>query len=55
VLATPPQKLVVLIKISRDTKYQAMVDIVDELKVNNVSRFGLAPLEDKERAEVENL
>jgi biopolymer transport protein ExbD len=55
VLAKQNQKLVVLIKISRDTKYQAMVDIVDELKVNNVSRFGLAPLEDKERAEVENL
>jgi biopolymer transport protein ExbD len=48
-------KLVVLIKISRDTKYQTMVDIVDELKINDLSRFGLAPLEPNEQAEVENL
>ena len=48
-------KLVVLIKIARDCKYQTMVDIIDQLEIHDMSRFGLAPLEDKEKAEVETI
>ena len=48
-------KLVVLIKIARDAKYQSMVDIIDQLEIHGVSRFGMAPLEDAERHEVEGI
>jgi biopolymer transport protein ExbD len=48
-------KLVVLIKIARDVKYETMVDIIDNLEIHDMSRFGLAPLEEKEKAEVEGI
>lgn len=48
-------KLIVVIKIARDAKYESMVDVIDELQVHGVSRFGLAKLTDAERAEVEGI
>ncbi len=48
-------KIVVVIKIARDAKYEAMVDIIDQLQIHGVSRFGLAKLDAKERAEVEGI
>ena len=48
-------KLVVVIKIARDAKYEVMVDIIDQLQIHGVSRFGLSKLEDAERAAVEGI
>ena len=48
-------KLIVVIKIARDAKYESMVDIIDELQIHGVSRFGLSKLEDAERAAVEGI
>ena len=46
---------VVIIRIDRDAKFHAMVDIIDELDMNNLSRFSLQTLQDKEKQEVESL
>jgi biopolymer transport protein ExbD len=46
---------VVIIRIDRDAKFHAMVDIIDELDMNNLSRFSLQTLADKEKQEVESL
>jgi biopolymer transport protein ExbD len=46
---------VVIIRIDRDAKFHTMVDIIDELDLNNLSRFSLQTLQDKERQEVESL
>jgi biopolymer transport protein ExbD len=48
-------KLVVLIKIDRAAKYKYMVDIIDQLQFAELNRFSLAPLEPKEKSEVEAL
>jgi biopolymer transport protein ExbD len=48
-------KLVVLVKIDRLTKYRYMVDIIDQLQFAEMNRFSLAPLEPKEKQEVEAL
>jgi biopolymer transport protein ExbD len=48
-------KLVVLIKIDRLAKYKYMVDIIDQLQFAEMNRFSLAPLDPKEKAEVEAL
>jgi biopolymer transport protein ExbD len=48
-------KLVVLVKIDRPTKYHYMVDIIDQLQFAELNRFSLAPLEPKEKQEVEAL
>ncbi len=48
-------KLVVLIKIDRAVKYKYMVDLIDQLQFAELNRFSLAPLEPKEKAEVESL
>ena len=48
-------KLVVLVKIDRPTKYMYMVDIIDQLQFAELNRFSLAPLEPKEKQEVEVL
>jgi len=37
-------RLTTLVKVDRKGKYEMMVDIMDELNVANVSRFGIAPL-----------
>ena len=41
--------------IDRDAKFHTMVDIIDELDMNNLSRFSLQTLADKEKREVESL
>jgi biopolymer transport protein ExbD len=48
-------KLVVLVKIDRLTKYMYMVNIIDQLQFAELNRFSLAPLEPKEKQEVESL
>ena len=48
-------KLVVLVKIDRGAKYKYMVDLIDQLQFAELNRFSLAPLEPKEKAEVEAL
>ena len=48
-------KLVTLIKIDRKGKYTAMVDIMDELNLANVTRFSLAPLVDADKALLDKL
>ncbi|HEY6573089.1 MAG TPA: biopolymer transporter ExbD [Candidatus Eisenbacteria bacterium] len=48
-------KLVVLVKIDRTVKYKYMVNLIDQLQFAELNRFSLAPLEPKEKAEVEAL
>lgn len=48
-------KLTVLIKIDRKGKYHAMVDIMDELNLANMTRFSLAPLMDADRKLLETV
>jgi len=45
-------KLVVLIKIDRKAKYHAMIDIIDELNLANLTRFSLAPMTDIDKKEM---
>jgi len=45
-------KLVVLIKIDRKSKYHAMIDIIDELNLANLTRFSLAPMTDIDKKEM---
>ena len=42
-------KLTVLVRVDRKCKYSTMVNIMDELNLANISRFSLAPLQDKDR------
>ena len=46
---------VVIIRIDREAKFHAMVDIIDDLDVNNLSRFSLQTLTPEEKKEVEGL
>jgi biopolymer transport protein ExbD len=48
-------KLVVLVKIDRDTRYKYMVSIIDQLQFAELNRFSLAPLTPAEEKEVEIL
>ena len=48
-------KLVVLVKIDRDTRYKYMVNIIDQLQFAELNRFSLAPLTPAEEKEVEVL
>ena len=48
-------KLITLIKIDGKAKYIDMVDIMDELNLNNINRFSLVPMEDKDRQLIEKL
>jgi biopolymer transport protein ExbD len=48
-------KLITLVKIDRACKYSVMVDTLDELGLAGIDRFSLAPLEDAEKKEVEEL
>ncbi len=44
-------RLITLIKVDRKAKYQDMVNIIDELNIDNVTRFSLAPMtSDDQRA-----
>ncbi|HUI30040.1 MAG TPA: biopolymer transporter ExbD [Candidatus Acidoferrales bacterium] len=42
-------RLITLIKVDRKAKYQDMVNVIDELNVDNVTRFSLAPMTDDDR------
>ena len=46
-------KLVVLVRIDRLVKYHYMVGIIDDLQFADLNRFSLAPLEPKEKQEVD--
>lgn len=48
-------KLVNLVKVDRKAKYQAMVDIMDELQLANVGRFSLAPMSESDAKELQKL
>jgi len=48
-------KIIVLIKIDRDAKFNNMVHIIDELDLANLTRFSLGTLSPQEKAEVEKL
>jgi biopolymer transport protein ExbD len=42
-------KLITLVQIDRDAKYNDMVDIIDELNLANITRFSIAPLKDTDK------
>jgi biopolymer transport protein ExbD len=42
-------KLITLVQIDRDAKYNDMVDIIDELNLANITRFSIAPLKDADK------
>ena len=46
---------VVIIRIDREAKFHAMVDIIDELDLAKMTRFSMAPMTDDEKKEVETL
>jgi biopolymer transport protein ExbD len=46
-------KLITLVKVDRKSKYNQMVDVMDELQVANITRFSLAPMFDQDKVEVE--
>ena len=49
------QKLIVIIKIDREAKFDFMVHIIDELDLAKLTRFSLGSLSPEEKAEVEKL
>jgi biopolymer transport protein ExbD len=42
-------KLITLVQIDREAKYNDMVDIIDELNLANITRFSIAPMTDKDK------
>ena len=48
-------KIVVLIKIDRDAKFNNMVSIIDQLDIAHLDRFSILELDAKDKAEVEKL
>ena len=48
-------KIVVLINIDREAKFNNMVSIIDQLDVVKLDRFSIIELSPKDKAEVENL
>jgi biopolymer transport protein ExbD len=42
-------KLITLVQINRDAKYNDMVDIIDELNLANITRFSIAPMTDADK------
>lgn len=46
-------KLVVLVKIDRKSKYHAMIDIIDELNLANLTRFSLSPMTEIDKKEMQ--
>lgn len=45
-------RLITLIKVDRDAKYNNMVEIIDALNVENVTRFSIAAMTDADKAEL---
>ena len=48
-------KLVTLVKVDRKSKYETMVNIMDELNLANITRFSLAPMLDQDKAMIQKL
>jgi biopolymer transport protein ExbD len=42
-------KLITLVQIDRDAKYNDMVDIMDELNLANITKFSFAPMKDTDK------
>ena len=42
-------KLITLVQIDRDAKYNDMVDIMDELNLANITKFSIAPMKDVDK------
>ena len=42
-------KLITLVQIDRDAKYNDMVNIMDELNLANITKFSIAPLKDTDK------
>jgi biopolymer transport protein ExbD len=42
-------KLITLVQIDRDARYNDMVDIIDELNLAKITRFSMAPLTDADK------
>jgi biopolymer transport protein ExbD len=42
-------KLITLVQIDRDSKYNDMVDIIDEINLAKITRFSIAPLKDTDK------
>ncbi len=42
-------KLITLVQIDRDAKYNDMVDIMDELNLANITKFSFAPMKDVDK------
>jgi biopolymer transport protein ExbD len=42
-------KLITLVQIDREAKYNDMVDIIDELNLAKITRFSIAPLKDTDK------
>ncbi|MFA3783333.1 ExbD/TolR family protein [Melioribacteraceae bacterium 4301-Me] len=45
-------KLVVLVKIDRKSKYHVMIDVLDELNLDSITRFSLAPMNEIDQKEM---
>ncbi|HTR80821.1 MAG TPA: biopolymer transporter ExbD [Bacteroidota bacterium] len=48
-------KLITLIKVDRKGKYAMMVNIMDQLNVADITRFSLAPFDDKDKQLIEKI
>ncbi len=48
-------KLITLLKIDDKAKYIDMVDIMDELNINNITRFSLAPMAEQDKKDIISL
>ena len=53
-LAANPN-LITLVKVDRESTYESMVDIMDELNLANISRFSLAPYNEADRHLIESV
>jgi biopolymer transport protein ExbD len=48
-------KLITLVKVDGKAKYIDMVDIMDELNINDITRFSLAPMLDEDKKQIGKL
>ena len=48
-------KLITLVQIDRDAKYNDMVDIMDELNLANITKFSFAPMKDADKKLIANV
>ncbi len=42
-------KMIILLKIDRDAKYNNMVDLIDEINLANLTRFSVTPLKEEDK------